>query len=181
MEDNKTKNEKWKKVLLTIALVLQVLQVIATILAIVYQKDILLGIGNKNNNEFIIPFKAISTTILSLVIFCICYFLLIKKDRDNNSMTKEIITIILSIPVYYLSNIILKIFINKTYADNYANRVFSELRYGLILALEKYTSLIQSVFIFSSLIILAIAAAISIGKRKSKSDRWVSNCIKIEK
>lgn len=165
-ESQMKKSEKWKKVLLIIALILQILQIVVTILLTVFQKNVLIGIGSKNNNEFIMPFNAVYNAVLSSVIFFICCFLLIGKDKGNKTTTKEIVTIILCIPIYFILSMMLNIFLNKSYADNYIAKIYSTEKYALIVALERYIALVQKPLTYGSLITMAVTAAISIGKKK---------------
>ena len=171
MEDNKTKNEKWKKILLIIAAIFQILQIMEVLLSVVFRKNILFGEElfwgkNVDKNEYIsiIPFRAISSSILYLIMFFICCFLLTKKDNSNNSIIKEIITIVLTMPIYYILNRVLESGFMIFYTSNFT-------KYSLNYSLDAYISVVQNLFLYCSFSILAIVAAILIGKKKSKSDR----------
>lgn len=162
---------------------LQTLQIITTILSVVFQKDILFGIGdNKNDNDFIVPFNAISNTIMCSVIFFICYFILIKKDKSSTSIKKEVIAIILSMPIYYILKSILNNHIDSMYTYNFITEIYSTSKYGAIVYLETYISLFQNISIFCSFSILAIIAVISIGEKKKVFQIYkIINIIKLIK
>lgn len=167
MKNEDIKMEKWKKILLTIALVFQCLRIVVYFLVTIFQKGIFDMLNYSNYaNVYGIPIQTGIQLIISTIIFFIAFFL-IKRNDNNTKITKEVISIVLLLPVVtilnFVSTVIYAYFINNYYLVNYVDKY----DYSSGVYLDSIISTISVVFSYS-IIILAIVSSIMIGKKISE-------------
>ncbi len=166
---NVVENEKWKKTLLKIALIFQSLRIATVILVITLQQPISRFIWKEWYRDYgiFIPIESVLTLILSIIVFFICYKLL-KNSNEGTHIKKEIVSIVLIFPVYNIINGFLisvgnvlqrNIIITEYYTAKNAYTL------SYISFINKIISQLQQYVFGYGLILLAIVAAISIGKK----------------
>lgn len=163
------KNQKWKDVLLRIALILQCVKIAVAMLILFFQKTILTWLTSgmffqySRDCNFLIPINSIVELIISTIVFAICYAL-IKWDRDDLHIGKEVLSIVLLMPVYsFLNTILLGITSSgRIISDNYA--------FYFTTILENIYTAALHIFKYS-LILLAIVAAVSIGQKIKNTNK----------
>lgn len=165
--------KKIRKILLSLAVILQSLNVLGTVLVIMFQRQILQIFSYQPysySDDVIIPVNMIAKIILGTICFVAALFLLKIGSEDEFRVWQEILCIIILYPI---------ISVITYFADliwtRYALAFHGAYYFSNASLLNQVNSVLSSIFNYSY-ILLILTAAMSIGnKLKEKDDVSTNN------
>lgn len=151
---------KVRQILVSLAVILQILNVLVTFLVIMFQKQIIqLFHYPPYNDGIIIPGDMIADIILRTICFVIVFFLLKSGSKNELNVWQEVLSIIILYPI--ASSIT---YFTDYIWTRYALALHGALYYSNASLLNQIDSLLSSIFSYSY-ILLILTAAMSIGHK----------------
>lgn len=151
---------KVRKILLSLAVILQILNVLVTMLVIMFQKQILqLFSYQPYSDGIIMPGNMIADIIFGTICFVIVYFLLKSGSENEINVWQEVLSIIILYPIVSF----ITYFADYIWT-RYALALHGALYFSNASLLNQVDSILSSIFNYSY-ILLILTAAMSIGNK----------------
>lgn len=162
--------KKVRKILLSLAAILQILNILGTLLVITFQRQILQIFSYQPySDDVIIPVNMIAKIILGTICFVAAFFLLKIGSEDEFRVWQEVLCIIILYPI---------ISVITYFADliwtRYALAFHGAYYFSNASLLNQVNSVLSSIFNYSY-ILLILTAAMSIGNKLKEKDDVSTN------